>query len=162
MDPEEYQQTMRAVWEGVARLSGVLILIVVSPVVLWLVVRFWYYLVDLFDLRVDQLIGSALPVSGFVAFLVRRNWIRWRVALAGAAGTLAIGVVAGVMQLDGQRWLRTGRFWCHSPKELDEQLDIWATHRHDPDRIAVDRPEPGTRRSRSRKPGRKPKRKKKK
>ncbi len=89
--------------------------------------------------RLVRLASPLLPVptvggSGFVVELVRRDWVRRRLALAGASVTLALGVLAAALHLD-ERWqLRPGRFWCRSPRELDVRLGFWAGRRPEPTR----------------------------
>jgi hypothetical protein len=149
MDPEEYEQTVRALWGGAARLAGVVVLIEAAPIALWVAAQAWFALVRGFDAVGVRPPGPAGGAAALAAFLVRRDWFRWRVALAGAAGTLALGVAAGVFQLDGQWCQRTGRFWYRPPKELDDRLGVWAGCR----RGAPAGPAARKKRKRKREPG---------
>ncbi len=139
MDPEEYRQTVQGVWTAAAKLGGVLVAVVVAPVVLLAAVRGWLFVVHTLDSFGIRFASPLLPVptvggSGFVVELVRRDWVRRRLALAGASVTLALGVLAAALHLD-ERWqLRPGRFWCRSPRELDVRLGFWAGRRPEPTR----------------------------
>ena len=134
MEPEDYQETMRSMWSNAARLVEWLIFVPVFFGVLWVMVRFRVELREVFEPVVGWVIRPWSRVLGGIATdLVRWDWVRWRFALVGAAGTLAIGAIGGILQLDGQWCLRTGRFWCRSPRDLDEWLGNWANHRRDSD-----------------------------
>jgi hypothetical protein len=129
MDPEEYDRTMRDLWSGAGKFTGVVILIIASPVILWGAVQIWRAIVKAFDAGGIRLPGADYRASAAVAALVRWDWLRWRIALLGGAATLAVGVFAAGFDLESGSWRRKRRFWCRFPNELYAGLGRWAGRR---------------------------------
>ena len=65
---------------------------------------------------------SRMPVTA--RLLIRRGAVRRPLALGLASLTLAAGLTAGVLQLEGGR--RRRRFWCLTPAEVERSLRGWA------------------------------------
>lgn len=123
MEPEEYQRNLREGLSGasslVSHVCWLTVAVIVCAVVLFAAWRFRQAITDLLN------VGLAPGLDHF-RLLVKQKTVRRPLAIAGAGGTLMVGMTAGVLQLDGGWLTRNHRFWHRTPAQVEEWLLHWA------------------------------------
>ena len=116
-------------YEQITALLRLVAFVAGGVLIFWLVWRYSEELQSFVTAVIGYGEGLAAPLLAVLLGVIASDWVRHWVAFSWAVASVAVGIAAGLFQVDDRLQRRPGRYWYSPPDDVEAAIRRWEESR---------------------------------